>query len=230
MPNNVKNTTIISLLDVLAPHSCRGCGLIGRPLCDRCKKYILDLQHPICPNCKSTAIPPKCPHCPDLPPSYVAGERSGLLASIVHDYKYHSIRALAKPLAEIMYHALPISIQSEKSRLVPLPTIPSHIRSRGFDHTLLIARYLSRLTTIPIDPILRRARNTVQVGTDQKTRQNQAAQAYYLTTNSLDPNTTYLLFDDVWTTGASMRACVKKLRQAGANHISIAILALSRID
>ena len=41
MPNIVKNTTLPSLLDILAPHSCRGCGRIGNVLCNRCKNNII---------------------------------------------------------------------------------------------------------------------------------------------------------------------------------------------
>ena len=230
MPNTVKNTTIINPLDLIAPHSCRGCGHTSNALCERCKKYILKSQQNICPNCKCNKTAAICPHCPDLPPTYIGGERSGLLGEIVHAYKYDSIRALAKPLAEIMYHALPTTIPTNTSQIVPLPTIGKHIRSRGFDHTLLLTKRLSRLTDIPIAQIIKRAKNTVQVGTDQKTRQSQAQEAYELTLSALDPNITYILFDDVWTTGASMLACTKKLRQAGAKHIIIAILSLSRID
>ena len=230
MPNTVKNTTIISLLDLIAPHSCRGCGIIGSPLCNRCKNYIINNHRNICPNCKSTITKASCPNCLDLPPTYIGGERSGLLGDIIHNYKYNSIRALAKPLAEIMYHALPDTIPTSSSQLVPLPTIGKHIRARGFDHTLLVAKQLSRLTKIPINPIIQRSKNTVQVGTNRKTRQAQAIHAYQLTTDTLDHNSTYILFDDVWTTGASTKACTKMLRQAGANHIIIAILSVSRIN
>ena len=228
MPNIVKNTTIIGLLDLLAPHSCRGCGQLGSALCNRCKKNILKSQHNICPNCKAKNPTGNCPDCPLLPPTYIGGERSGLLGELVHDYKYHSIRALAGPLAEIMYHSLPNDLQ--QAYIIPLPTINRHVRERGFDHTLLIAKHLSKLTGYRVLPILNRSKSTVQVGTDRTTRLSQVKDAYILDSNKLDPGATYILFDDVWTTGASMGECVKKLRQAGAKNIIIALLSLSRID
>ena len=40
----------------------------------------------------------------------------------------------------------------------------------------------------------------------------------------------YLLVDDVWTTGASMKAAVKKLQEAGARKIIVGLLALSRLN
>ncbi|MBR2839979.1 ComF family protein [Candidatus Saccharibacteria bacterium] len=229
MPNIVKNTTFTNPLDLLAPHSCRGCDALGSALCDRCKKYILTHQHNLCPHCKADNPTGDCPACPDLPPTFIGGERSGLLGDIIHDYKYHSIRALAYPLAEIMAHALPTFQQP--TYIVPLPTISSHIRTRGFDHTLLVARRLSKLTSYPVRSLLIRAKNTVQVGATSTTRRKQASTAYQLSPKCLiDQEAIYILLDDVWTTGASIRACQKLLEKAGATHLALALLSLSRIN
>ena len=229
MPIIVKNTTFISLLDLLAPHSCRGCGTIGNVLCNRCKKYILAQQHNLCPHCKADNETGNCPNCPDLPPTFIGGERSGLLGDLIHDYKYHSIRALAKPLAEIIAHTLPTF--NQPAYIVPLPTINQHIRARGFDHTALIAKHLSKLTGYKVLPLIARNKNTVQVGADQITRHKQAATAYQLNPKySIDPTATYILLDDVWTTGASMRACQTILTQNQAIHLAFALLSLSQID
>ena len=231
MPNNVKNTTFPGLFDLLAPHSCRGCGQIGHVLCNRCKNYILSNHEAICPHCKVPTKAGRCEHCKDLPPTFIIGERSGLIGNIVHDYKYHSIRSLARPLAELMHEFLPPINTS--SVIIPLPTIDHHIRTRGFDHTKLIAKHLAKLQgpNCTAKPLLIRTKNTTQVGTNRTTRLYQAANAYAIKPNiTVNSNITYILLDDVWTTGASMRACIEKLQQAGANQIIIALLSLSRLS
>ncbi len=231
MSNNVKNTTILNPLDLLAPHTCRGCGRIGKPLCDRCKKYIIVNHSNYCPNCKSKNPTGKCNKCKNLPQIFVVDERSNLIGKLIHDYKYNSVRALAQPLAELLDQTLPV-IQGNVS-IVPLPTISNHIRSRAFDHILLLAKKLNKLRNqnYKIEKILTRSNNTVQVGADEKTRKNQAALAYGIKKQSkLNPETTYLLLDDVWTTGASMKAALKKLQEAGAFKIIIAILAVNRLN
>ncbi|MBQ3474256.1 ComF family protein [Candidatus Saccharibacteria bacterium] len=231
MPIIVKNTTILNPLDLLAPHSCRGCGLIGKPLCDRCKKYIITNHKNYCPNCKSKNPTGKCQKCKNLPPIFVVGERSSLIGKLIHDYKYDSTRALALPLAEILNQIFP-EIPGNVS-IVPLPTISKHIRSRAFDHTLLLAKKLAKFRgkNYKVEKILIRSKNTVQVGTNEKTRIAQAASAYELAKNTiLNPETTYLLLDDVWTTGASMKAALKKLRKAGALKTIILILAVNRLN
>lgn len=227
MPINVKNTTIIGPLDLLFPHSCRGCGCLGQPLCECCKKNILSNHHDICLSCKEPSSLGHCQKCQDLPPIFVVGKKSSLLGDIIKDYKYESIRALARPLAELLHETLPKDLP-ENSVIVPLPTATHHLRNRGFDHTLLIAKHLGRLRHLPVKPILERSKNTVQVGTDRATRLAQASSAYAVKKNALvNENTTYILLDDIWTTGASILSAAEKLKKAGAKHIVAGLLAYS---
>ena len=229
MPNIVKNTTFPGLLDLISPHSCRGCGRIGTVLCECCKNYILKDRRAFCPQCKNKlpATTSSCPNCLNLPPIYVVSNRNGLLGTLIHDYKYYSIRALAKPLAEFLDTILPANLP-KSSILVPLPTATHHIRSRGLDHTYLIAKHLAKARHIPVKKLLTRNKNTVQVGSDRGKRLTQASSAYQLTPKAkISSNATYILLDDIWTTGASVTASQKILRQAGARDIIIALLAYS---
>ena len=213
----VNNTTFPSLLDLIAPHSCRGCGHLGSPLCECCKKYIISQSQNLQPQNK-----PK-----NFPPIYILGRRQGLLDELIQDYKYHSVRALAHTFAELLATILPKNLPKD-AVIAPLPTIHQHIRERGLDHTALIAKHLSRDIHRPYQKILIRANSTVQVGTDRKTRKTQASKAYTISPKArINKDTTYILLDDVWTTGASMEAAVKKLQQAGVCKIIVLIIALS---
>ena len=122
---------------------------------------------------------------------------------------------------------------SGKVSIVPLPTTSKHIRARAFDHTLLLAKNLVKIRgkNYQVERILIRQENTVQVGSDAKTRLKQAKKAYMINKKlNIDRNKTYVLLDDVWTTGASMKAALKKLREAGALKIIILVLAVNRLD
>ncbi|MBR2796060.1 ComF family protein [Candidatus Saccharibacteria bacterium] len=229
MPLIVKNTTFPGLLDLLVPHSCRGCGCIGEALCNRCKNYIYNQHHNFCPRCKASTPTGICDHCKDLPPIFVATERAGLIDELIHDYKYSSNRSLAMPLADILDNCLPHI--SSPTIVVPLPTISKHLRARGFDHTKLIAKHLAKKhSNWQVKQLLIRTNSTVQVGSTKKDRVSQASKAYEINPKiKINPKSTYLLIDDVWTTGASMEAAIKKLRQAGVSQISVGILAVSTI-
>ena len=232
----VKNTTFPSLLDLLAPHSCRGCGTLGTVLCDCCKNNILKSHFNFCPLCKAKKSTPSCPHCPDLPDAFIVGSRQDLIGQLVSDLKFHSVRALAGPLAEILNTILITELPDnhQKLILVPLPTIKKHVRARGLDHTLLIARRLAKLRPgCTVEQLLIRHQNTVQVGSDAATRRSQATSAYALNSKlKVDPKATYLLLDDVWTTGASMLAAAKIAQQAGIDlkKLKLAVLAVTSLS
>ena len=227
MLNIVKNTTLPGLFDLVFPHSCRGCGYIGEVFCDRCKNYIIKNHKNFCPNCKVESPTGVCKNCKDLPPIYTVSERKTILGDLIHDYKYHSVRALKKPLAELLNAVLPKNL-SKNTVLVPLPTATHHIRSRGFDHTLLLAKHLGKLRHLKIERVLIRNKNTVQVGASEKERLSQAKEAYILNPKiKIDPEKTYILLDDVWTTGASIMSAKKLLEKSGAKNFIITILAYS---
>ena len=224
----VKNTTFLSPLALLLPHSCRGCGAIGEAVCECCKKDIILKHENYCPNCKEINPTGKCKNCKKLPPIFVINERKSLVGDLIHDYKYNSNRSLARPLAEILNETLPI-IEGEVV-IVPLPTINRHIRERSFDHTFLLAKKLAKIRDYRVEKVLLRNKNTVQVGTDEKTRIKQASEAFRINENiEVKSDKTYILLDDVWTTGASMKVAIKKLREAGAKKIIVSILAVNRL-
>lgn len=225
----VKNTTLIGPFDLIAPHTCRCCGRTGEVLCIRCKKYINTSIFNKCPNCKADKSSPKCPKCLDFPPCFIIGPREDLLATLIHDFKYYSIRAIGVKLAELMADRLPDF--PDNTFIVPLPTATHHIRERGFDHTYYVAKRIAKLKHIKVARLFVRTKNTVQVGADKTTRELQAEQAFMVKDDAhIDPSATYILFDDVWTTGASMKTAVKKLRETGAKKIVIALLANSSLD
>lgn len=225
----VKNTTFPGFLDLLAPHSCRGCGRTGNALCDCCKNNIILSHQNHCPNCGQINLTGKCLYCRNLPFTFIVAERTSLIGNLVHDFKYQSIRSLAKPLAEILHATLP-SIDGDVV-IVPLPTISKHLRERGLDHTYLLAKHLAKLrgSQYHVTKLLTRHKNTVQVGSNRQTRLSQASAAYAITPRSqISPNATYLLLDDVWTTGASLQAAHQILQQAGAKNIILTALARSK--
>ena len=91
---------------------------------------------------------------------------------------------------------------------------------------LMLARELCQMSeNLRLEPILERLNKTVQVGKSAKVRREQAKQAYGLKKEAkLRGDIHYVLFDDVWTTGSSMRAAADAMRNAGACKISALVL------
>ena len=192
----VKNTTVDLILSFIYPCYCRGCGKIGTAFC-YCCYFNNTRENPafFSEKDKNFRIIMAC------------GLRRGLLGAMVAEYKYDSRRHFAPVFARYLFDTIKRFKKDEQFVLVPLPTISRHIRSRGFDHIGRICEELSRISGFKTLPVLERAKSAVQVGADAKTRLKQAKEAYKINSKArFDPESHFLLVDDVWTTGASMRA------------------------
>ena len=168
-----------------------------------------------------------CPGCARRLPFtkvFVVGERVGALKKLVGDHKYFSERESARPIAELLSAVLPDDLPSDMV-IVPLPTIPKHIRQRGFDHTKLAARRLSRIRKIPMDTgILRRTNNISQHSATSAERRTQAEKSFRVNPRAkISPK--ILLVDDIYTTGATTTAAAKLLSDHGATEIWLAVVA-----
>ena len=232
-PGQVKITMIDWLLRWLSPHICEGCGQVGDSLCERCNFYILKHRWPKCLNCRCLmTIVERAPRgnlCRDcrrrLPfaRAFVVGSRTKTLKKLVGNYKYFSRRESARAIAGLLSAILPEELPDLV--IVPLPTIPQHIRERGFDHMKLVARRLSRQRNLACEPnLLLRTDNISQHSANLRERAKQAAQAFTINPRRPMP-TRILLIDDIYTTGATVAAAAKLLKKHGAKEIWLGIVA-----
>lgn len=100
---------------------------------------------------------------------------------------------------------------------------------RGYDHTLLIARYLAKIRGLGVDQSLKRATTSRQRGVARMQRIAQARVAFKID-KKVSGDIPYLLIDDIITTGATMQYAAKTMRQAGARQIWVAVLARQPLD
>lgn len=186
-----------------------------------------------------------CPDC-EVPFCWlgVVGWREGALAKLVKDFKYKSVRAAGEVLVDFLDERIPkdfgfldfgVGDASEVAMregglevvVVPLPTIGRHVRERGLDHTAILARKLAKRRGWKYERVLGRATDVVQVGTKAVARKAQAEKTYEVVREASGEKL-YLLVDDVWTTGATMLAAEKALKEAGAKWIAGVALATGR--
>ena len=209
MKNRVKITTVESILDLFYPCYCKGCGKAGEIFCERCYNYNRR-ENPgfSAQNYKGFEMVLAC------------GMREGLLKKMILDYKFRSRRALAAVFSRMISDEI-LKVGLTNYVIVPLPTVRKHIRARGFDHILEICRRIEA----PVEGLIIRQKNTVQVGKQSEERILQARKAYKLAERVVvDKEKTYVLVDDVWTTGASMIEAGVVLMAAGAKHLVAIVL------
>lgn len=169
---------------------------------------------------------------------WAVGWREGALSKLVSEYKYKSVRACGEVLADLLDAVIPedaLEVSAEgagglgrrKLVVVPLPTIGRHVRDRGVDHTWQLAKKLAKRRGWRYERILGRKNDTVQVGAKMKDRQEQAARAYEVC-GMIDEEATYVLLDDVWTTGSSMMSAAKVMMEGGAKKVCAAVIEVGR--
>jgi len=155
------------------------------------------------------------------------GEREGGLKNLIDKYKFERGYAAYKPLAELLVAR--IGTLPPDCTLVPIPTISKHIRVRGYDHALLLARQLGRLQGRPVRPLLRRKGSAVQHKATRRQRIIRAKNAFEVKF-PLRADTTYVLIDDVYTTGATLEYAAETLLNAGARKVWAAVVARQPLD
>lgn len=219
---------IDELLQVVAPHYCYGCGQIGGSLCVNCKYDIIDEGFERCIVCASPSPVGICSSCrTSYDKAWCVGERTDALRRSIDALKFERARAVHKSLAELLDERLPVL--PAETIVVAVPTIASHIRKRGYDHTKLIARYFARKRNLRHVDALQRTSNTKQLGASRKQRFLQAEAAFSCPA-SLDSNQPYLLIDDIVTTNATVRYAARELKVAGAKDVWVAVLARQVLD
>lgn len=175
---NVKNTMLDKLMPIIAPHYCCGCDKIGSMLCCNCKYNIISDRQLFCIKCRRpTYSMSLCQDCAiDIERAYVVGVREGVLQRVIGLYKFERAYGGHKDLGDLLIEVLPDLPRN--TVIVPVPTAPSHIRERGYDHMALIARYVSRQMKLDYRRFLVRATDTKQRQADSKTRIKQAKKAF----------------------------------------------------
>lgn len=99
-----------------------------------------------------------------------------------------------------------------------IPRSKRKIRRYGFDQARELADNISRLSGIPLSPLLKRRREAhEQKGLTQKERQANLKGAFSLTAPATGLRV--ILVDDVVTTGAGMAEATRLLRSGGAEQV-----------
>lgn len=220
---------ISKLLDFVAPESCLECNIEGSIWCDCCRLQYESLpsrcflchtmtnNFEVCKNCKKTI---------KLNSVYVYGEYKDINKQLIQLLKFDCKRHVAISLAKAMSDTLPYF--SDRVCLVPVPSVSSHVRQRGFDQTAKLAKELSKQTGLRVDNVLVRTNNIRQVGASKVLRKKQIKGAFRCKSTSVDRIPQHvILVDDVVTTGATLSEASKTLKQAGVKAVDAVVFCYS---
>lgn len=220
------------VLDFVFPQWCVGCGREGSFLCPSCRRQLPRIMPPLCPKCgrpQPSGI--VCPSCVGWQAS-VDGIRSPFrfdeaIRRAIHQLKYQNIKALAKPLAELLSDYL-VANPVPGEVLVPVPLHEKRLRERGYNQSSLLAKEMGKLRGLPVvdNCLIRQRHSSPQARTSSVEERRSNVVGAFICRDGRLSGKQVLLIDDVSTSGATIDACARALKAAGAT--SVWGLALAR--
>jgi ComF family protein len=198
-------------------------------LCPDCEALFTPYSGPRCPLCglPNTTTEALCGSCLQHPPPWDGlgyhGIYQGALRDALLRLKFAGEISLA-PLLGTYLHGAAANLPRPDA-LIAVPQHPAQLRKRGFNQAHELARELHNLCGVPLRPeLLSRPRpHTPQSGlsaSERRRNMNNAFFAEYAATGLV-----LWLIDDIMTTGVTLSASVKALRNVGAQKVHVLFVA-----
>jgi ComF family protein len=188
----------------LLPPLCAACGRSCRShavLCNRCGRRL-------------AAAEPLLGRGPaGLDRAWSSAPYEGVARDLVAALKFRRLLPVADVMADRIHWLAPGHMLS--GAVVPVPPAPLRLRRRGFDPAGELAAALAERLGAPLEACLERRGGGRQVG---RRRAERVGHPPRIQTRGPAPRSVVLV-DDVLTTGATLSACARALRAAGAVRV-----------
>jgi ComF family protein len=228
-----------ALVSVIFPAGCRICNELLTdsrrvPICKDCFSSFATVPTAACEICgrplpgleRKDPAPGLCPACQDRTYAFDCARSfaiyQGPLVQAILLLKFEQIEPLGAWFAERLAQL----VQSKADRfaadvVVPVPLHRQRERERGYNQAALLSRPLAKRLRLPHKALLlmrTRARPDKRILSLEE-RWESVRGAFATRPGSQVDNLRVLLVDDVLTTGATLDACARALREAGAKSV-----------
>ena len=226
------------VVDSLYPASCAACDqLLAAPegLCTLCLEScsLIDTACPLCALPISGPCPIPCARCIQQPPpldsSEAAFEYGGQVALALKRLKFGGRNDIAKTLRPLLQARFSrAAVRSDLALAIPLH--PRRLRQRSFNQAQRLLLPLAKRCHLPVArDALRRIRNTSPQARLSAARRRSNLEGAFRAGRRV-AGRRILLLDDVSTTGSTLNAAARALKQAGALEVHAFVVARAEWD
>ncbi len=223
-------------------YTCDACGrevfdYPNKRLCEPCQNSLFFNDQITCDKCgRKTATEGLCLGCKNRPPVYTKGISplvyGGDTPALINRFKNGNAR-LGYYLGELIAIAVMEKIpKDEQLFLLSVPTTKKRLHERGFDQAQMLADVLGDVLSangymVETVDFLSAKDTTAQKHLTYAERLKSVANRYRFKKRGVCKGKTFLLVDDILTSGATGNACASLLFSDGAKAVYFAVAASS---
>lgn len=220
----------------------------GETICPDCRRYVRKyylIREPVCKRCGKALTRSETEYCMDcaghrrsfdggislfrygrryLKP--VMGKKPGYekhyMGESVLRFKYHNCREYADYYIEELMREYGKRLRRLRPDvIIPVPVHPARRRMRGYNQAEILAEKLGEAlgTEVCTDLLIRVKKTRPQKELNDAQRLRNLTEAFTVAGKVPGEYRTVLLIDDIYTTGSTMEACSRKLKEAGVHRI-----------
>ncbi|KKQ42197.1 MAG: Phosphoribosyltransferase [Microgenomates group bacterium GW2011_GWC1_37_8] len=226
----------MTLIDLLFPKECLGCKRPGSYICSSCINKLSSIKL-LCPECQKPAVDGithiRCKKKLGMDALVNLWPYQGVIRQAVIKLKYKFVGEVAEELSELACKRIDsdLALFPKNATLIPVPLYWLRENFRGFNQSEKIGKILAKKmgwNFVP-DLLVRRKLRQPQTQLTAEKRKENVKGVFSLNPNHqalqpkadrpLDETTNHILFDDVYTTGSTLKEATRVLKRNGAGQV-----------
>ena len=201
-------------------------------ICEKCVRLLTLVPSPTCEICggENSGKGKVCFECKgrhfDFVRNYSIFSYSGDVRNKIISFKQNGNKAVGEMFAYFVADKYDsIRAKHNFDLVIPVPISEARLKSRKFNQSEVLCSQISDRDKVNNSILIRTKDTPHQTGLSRSNREENLKNSFEVVDKKLVKGKTVLVVDDIYTTGATLNACAKVLRDAGAKEIFTITLA-----